>query len=368
MLMKSFARVVCSVLLKLTLYSAAIIASLVSMFASSEAIKSTLADSKVYDNIISTVAEAAKKDQGSEDSTEIPEDKRRGVEVLEQSATQAFTPDVIKNAVEQGLDGIYNWLNGKTPVPDFQIDLTQAKANFIASAGQAVESHVAGLPVCTREQLATIDPETDPLSLTCRPANLSAAVARDKAVAELANNDKFFPNPVLTSDNLSKNEDGKTVFEQAEGVPRAYRTAKALPWVFLGLGVLLGIGVYFLSETRRKGLKSLGISLLGTGAFLFVTTWLFGFLFDRAARPGGPLTKAGDNDFQEPILAVLRALNNSFNRTLLVYCIVYVVVGTGVLIGLHFTRSKEPVAELAAKEENKQEPTKTEPEKEKKTV
>ncbi len=349
--MKNFLRITSSGLLKLALFSAAITASLVSVFASPTSLKESLADNKLYDGLVQNVLDAARKNNDISGESAAPADKQLSLNALETAAKQAFTPEVLQSSTEQALDGIYHWLNGEVESPDFRIDLTQAKANFIAAAGAEVEKHAASLPVCTTTQARTIDPDADPFSLTCRPATLSPADVRNNAVAELNKDNKFIPNPVLSADNLSKDANGETFFDKAEGARSLYQVAKVLPWILLILSGLLAAGLLFLNETKRKGIKNIGVTLLGTGLFLLVTGWLTGFLFDKAARPGGMLSKSIENEFQESILAAVRSLNSLFNRTILIYCLVYIALGAAALIALRFTRPK--VAE-AIPEENKE--------------
>src|SRR5687768_2248304 len=121
--MKKFARVLSSSLLKMALATAAIAASFVGVFSSPETIKKSLADSNVYDNVISNLIEAAQEEGDGEGASDVPKDKQLSVEVLRKSATESFTPAVIQDSLEEGLDGTYRWLNGDVSVPDFQIDL-----------------------------------------------------------------------------------------------------------------------------------------------------------------------------------------------------------------------------------------------------
>lgn len=344
--MKSFARGLASTLLKLTLFGAAILASVLSVFASPAPIKQAFSSSHIYDGLVQNILEAASENNDEGGQGAAPADKQRSLDVLEVAATQAFTPTLLQSSVETVLDSIFVWLNGDAASPDFQIDLGSAKANFINVAGAEVEQYAASLPVCNRDQLMTFDPEADPLSLTCRPSNISATALREQAVNELNANKDFFPNPVLSAANLPKNENGKTAFEQVEPLKNGYQIVKLLPWILLGLGALLGVAVFFLSDTKRKGLKSLGITFLGTGIFLLIGSWFGTFLFDQISRPDGPLIKGLNNDFQEAGLAIARSFNSTFGRTVLIYGIAYTAIGAVTLLGLRFTKPKPDLPKI----------------------
>lgn len=338
--MKKFARGLSSTLLKLSLFTAATLASVLSILASPAPVKKALSDNQVYDGLVKSILESASKNLGEGGENAAPPDKQRSLDTLEVAAAQAFTPELLQSSAEQIFDSVFRWLNSDAPEPDFRIDLTQAKTNFITAAGAEVEKYVASLPVCTKEQLKTFDPEADPFSFTCRPSNVSAAAIREKAVNELSANKDFFPNPVLSAQNLPKNENGKTAFEQVEPLKNIYQKAKLLPWILLGVSILFGLVVFFLSETKRKGVKSLGLTFFGTGIFLLIGSWLGSFLLDQAFRPGGPLIKNMNNDLQEAGLAIARSSNNTFGRTVLIYSTVYLTIGAVTLLALRLTRPK----------------------------
>ena len=74
MLMKKFARIFASSLLRTTLFSAAITAAMVSVLGSPATIKKSLNDSKIYDSLVGNVLQEAAKqaaEKGEQDSGDV---------------------------------------------------------------------------------------------------------------------------------------------------------------------------------------------------------------------------------------------------------------------------------------------------------
>ncbi len=337
MLMKSFARGACSVLLKITLFSAAITAALVAVIGTPGTIKKSIDDSKLYSSVIDTAF--------SETQDKLETEGQQAVSIaapeLKQAAETSFTPDVLKSSSEQVIDSVYVWLNSDTKLPDFHVDLSAQKAQFIAAAGTAAEQHFNTLPVCSRDQLKSLNAEDDVFSLPCRPPSLTAVAARDQVVADLNKSD-FLKDPVLSADTLTNKVTGQNPFQEARAVQDKFKLLKLMPEILLGISALLGIGVFVLSITRRKGLKSLGITFLTTGIFVLISGWFASFILGRLlTAPNGAAYQLATTELEKALIAAAKSLNSHVGRTLLIYSAAYSIVGAGTLLALHLTKPKE---------------------------
>ena len=339
--MKNITRIFASGLLKLTLFWAAIIASIVGMAGSPATLKQSLGDSGVYDSLVSNALQATDKPEEAKSE----EEKQQGVSLdqaqIKTAAESALPPETLQSSAEQIIDGVFRWLNGEVETPDFRVDLTEPKQRFIAVAGLEAEKHVAGLPVCTAAESRAMDPEADAFGMTCRPATLSAATVRQQFESKLAGNEDFLKDPVITADSLGRKEGEASIFEKAEGARNGFQQAKVVPWLLLAVSALLAAAVFFLGKTRRQGAKSLAITLLGTGLFLLLTTWLTSLIFSRLIQPDGAIGKSINNSLQTSILAVLSSLGKAFSNTALVYALSYTLIGLAALLALKFIWKKE---------------------------
>ena len=332
MLMKKIPRLFASSLLKITLTGLVLTAALVSVLGSPTGIKEALNDSGVYDTAVSSLLSKSLEENSDQSQADHA--------AFQQSAQAALTPDTVRSVAEQAVDGVHAWLAGDTATPTFRIDLTEAKGRFITAAGDLAANHVTSLPVCTTAQereMAASGNETGILDLTCRPRAMTADSARQQVNTQL-NDQDFLKDPVLTSDTLLNNKDGKTDSNplKNQALPGHYQRIGKSPWILLGLAVLLGAAVFFLSDTKRQGAKSVSRTVTVVGATLLLLTFLSGLIFDRLLKPGGPLLKDEGDSLQKSLAAIFNSLSDKFNQTVFKYALAYLIVGGGALLAIKF--------------------------------
>ena len=236
-------------------------------------IEAWLSQSGLYSSVIDTAVKQAQQQTGDQNGSS------NGVSLsdvaVQQAAKTAFAPAVIQKDVNIVLDANYAWLEGKTPTPQFTIDLTQAKQTFAQLVGQYVTAHLAGLKVCTVSQAAAAQ-SMDPLTVTCRPANVNAKTAGTDVTQKLASGDGFLSNPVITATtinpkNSSNNANSQPYYAKLSQAPKVYQAASMSPWVFAGVVLLSALGVLFISVRKRKGLRRIGVVLVLAGLVLVGT-------------------------------------------------------------------------------------------------
>lgn len=324
--MKKFSFWFSSGVFKLSILSLALVAGLLSVVGSPNKISSALEQSGIYTKLPELF-----ELQTSGDPNDQSSDLQNNIDVKKLVST-AFPPKLLQDSTEEIINGFYKWFDGKTEEPEFEIDLTQAKAEFIVLVGQEAEAHVDSLPVCTAAQLKNIAPDTDPFELPCRPPHISGEAARNQIVTKLSSDENFLPDPVITAKDLPINESGQTLSEQLKGPRDGYQIIKKLP-IILTIFALVSIGgVYLSSKDRRQALKSLGISLLGAGGILLLTVGLGSYLLGSALKPTGNIGRNISNPAQEIGIELAKTANDSYGRTVLIYSLVYLVIGAALLI------------------------------------
>jgi hypothetical protein len=242
--------------------------------------------------------------------------------------------EFIQSNSESFIDSLYAWLSGKTEQPQFTVDLTEAKQKLIDGVAAAAQNRYEGLPICTLEQVRSLGTDIDPFNAPCQPPGLASSAVQEKVRTELASNQEFLKDTVLTAEDLPKDEQGRTVTDNLAAAPDAYNLAKSLPWLLALVSLLLAAAVVFLSDTKLRGLRSIGITLLGTGIFLFIGSFLITYAFNQANKPG-KLVQEG-NDFNANIIAGLQSMSDSFNSALMRFYIAYILIGAGILLALWF--------------------------------
>ena len=125
---------------------------------SPEPIKKMLSESGIYNSVVGSTLEQAKTTSEGGTGVSLTD------AAIKQAAEQSFSPQFVKSSSEKAIDGIYNWLDGKSAEPDFNIDLFTVKSTFAEKVGQAAQTRAATLPKCTAPPTTT-----DPFSATCLP-------------------------------------------------------------------------------------------------------------------------------------------------------------------------------------------------------
>lgn len=333
--LKSLARGLISAGLKVGLVSLALVMSVVTVLGNPGSIKQTLGASGVYEKVIDGALNEANQpphnDQGGPQGT-VPREQ------LVRAAKDAFTPDVLKNAAEQITDGIYAWLQGKTPEPNFRVDLTAEKQKFIETLADSAADRARQLPACSLGQLQELQNSTpDPWSLPCIPPGYSIANVRDRAVAEFASSNEFLPDPIITAEDFPKDSGGQSVFQTASDAPKIYGWILMAPWIIAILTLLAAGFLLLLHDDKRRALRTIGITLLGSGIFLFIISAVYNLAFKQGFQVDS------SNDFQQPLLDAIHNLQNAISTKLLWFGAVYTILGLLSLLALHFNKRVEEI-------------------------
>jgi predicted PurR-regulated permease PerM len=85
--------------------------------------------------------------------------------VISNNVKSALPPSTIQQDINNIVINNYAWLEGKSNVPNFKIDLTSAKQEFAKNMGTYTQTRLASLPICSLSQTLKIK-DPNPLTLT----------------------------------------------------------------------------------------------------------------------------------------------------------------------------------------------------------
>jgi hypothetical protein len=327
-----------SLLLLATLLGTAFSTSVKHTLNRPEKVEKMLAQSKLYDHFVDYTADQAKKSEGDTDKSG---SVSLGDAAVQAAARSAFPPELIQQSINTFIDSNYAWLQGKTAVPEFKIDLTAQKETFAQKVGRYVRNYTASLPVCTPAQTAA-QMDVDPLAAICRPAKLSPDEAGSQAAERLSTTGDFLSDPVITADSVNPkgNRQDKPYYKKLSKLPHAYRVGTRLPYIFGTLSVLLAIGVVFLALTRRRGLRRLGIVLLIAGVLLIISKLIADSVMDHIESHIFSDTSVGP--LQKSLTDFAHRVGSSIARVDMWFGIAFVILALAILAVLFKTRVKEP--------------------------
>lgn len=327
-----------SLLLFVTLLDTAFTASFNQTVGQPDKVKAYLAQSDIYDHFVAYVADQAKKSEGAKSGSVSLSDA-----AVQGAAKSAFPASLIQQSVNEFLDANYAWLQGKTSVPEFKVDLSAQKETFAQKVGEIVKNYTAGLPVCTPAQAAQ-QADVDPLAAMCRVKGVKPAEVGAQVTQQLSGSSDFLSNPVLTaaSVNPNGNQHGKPYYERLSRLPKAYQWAGKLPYITGALSLLFALGIVFISITRRSGFKKLTGVLAVAGIVLVVDKLIADFIFTKAQNE--VFNKASVGPIQQSLTDFAHRVEASMVRTEMWFGIAYLLLALILFIILMSTRQRPPKA------------------------
>lgn len=318
---------------KLLLLVIPIIFAVAILLSSPTYIENALKESRVYDQFVSNVLDNSLQQSNDANTQKILSDPE-----VKAAAEKSFNPTLLQSSTENVLNGVFAWMQGKTPEPQFRIDLTNARADLSNNVAVYAEKRANSLPACTLTQLRQLNPNIDLLEIPCLPPGVNVhALAQDYSQKFLASSD-FLSDPVITNETIAKNNGGKPLSEQLNGVPKAYSLLNLTKWILLMLALVLTGLLIFARRNRRAGVKHVAWTLIGVAVFLIINLIIYWFLFDRANT-----NRAASDAVQAMWIDGAQSLVREFNKVILWFSAGYLVLGSGMLAYLRFRPAGTPV-------------------------
>jgi hypothetical protein len=306
----------------------AITASTVFVLGTSDALKSALHDSGVYDSIAKQVAKQVTDNTVSDGG--LPLDTAE----VQAAATASFSSKTIETDAEKVIDGSYDWLEGKTEEPEITIDLKPYVDSYTQKVSDQVAQHAQALPPCTTEQLSTLALNTNNIAdIPCLPPGVSVATIQGLAVDKLLASNDFLKDPVISTDSLPTDKDGQTVVDRAKSLPLLFQLSVRSTWFFVVITIISALGIVLLTRGMWKlGAKRLGRPLLVTGCTLLVLALATRLVFSRATQPDGIVSRLAGGDFKDSIISIVNSLQRLYTGRILLFAVIYIVIGIVLLI------------------------------------
>lgn len=315
----------------------AITAATVSVFGTPTALKSTLDKSGVYDSTVKQIAEEAT------DAATTNNDLGVSADTVKRAATDSFSATAVQTDIEKTIDSTYAWLDGSTERPNITLDLTPYVSRFTQSVGDQAAQRAKGLPPCTLEEVKKLDPNNINLStISCLPPGVSPTSVQSAVVDKLVGSNEFLKDPVLTTDSLPKDAEGKTAIDRAHNVPTAFQWSLRAPRIFAGLAlvcVVITIALTYRINEWRPAVRRLAKALPTVGIFLGITAVVTRLLFSHFTKPDGLVTKLAGGDFKDAIIAFMNSLQLLYTDKLIAFAAIYLIIGVLVLVAMRFIKS-----------------------------
>jgi hypothetical protein len=322
-------------------------------------VKQIIADSGVYSGFVPAALRQA--EQKSQDTTDVS----LVDPAVKAAAANAFSPQFLQTTTENIIDGIYHWLDGKVPQPDFKVDLSSRKADFATLVADHAKQVASGLPRCTTAQLIQLQNQTggfDVFKAQCLPPGVTPDSAAAQVRSELLNNKDFLKNPIITADSLkspqicygAQTECGPSnpqpLFQKEpfKNLPDVYQWAKRSPFILSVLTILCGVAIVFLSRSWQLGLRHVGVVIIVVGVIMLIFAWSLKHVANDKLIPKIKIDNAVlQTDVRKLATDFVKQLDNNY----WFFGSLYVVLGAGAITAGEIARRRSgqgAVGELPA--------------------
>lgn len=230
--------------------------------------KSWVNDPEVLGGLATVVPEIVSESVGNEGAALVKiADTPVGIDAAQLSAAveEVLTPEYLSEKTDPIIDGIYDWLEGNTDKPEFEVNFTDRLTAVVNAMKAPLTSELAKLPDCP----ASIEYTTNfnPLESPCVPLGIDIEGIVN-TFSEYATSNATDIDITVSSDDLDLSD------EVLENAPRVYSGLAAMPAFFGILTLLFGVAAVFLADTKTKGLRWLSWSMVINAAITTVGFWL----------------------------------------------------------------------------------------------
>lgn len=285
-------------------------------------VKGWLNDSGFYNQAQSTLLADALKSEGGKLPVDDPQ--------IQKALKESLPPEYLKSLTENFVDGLYRWLQGTVPQPDFVLDLTPFRDKFIGLVGEYAKTKLKALPACNRNNLPP--PEADIFSLECLPPRTNV----DAKVAEWQDQIKSsgqLGNPVITAQNMHQEQGEQSPFTD-QSTPKMFQTLRWASFLFAGLAVLAGFAIVKLNDDPRKAWRNIARSFLIVGLLMLVNGLVFGQTVSQLTA------QIKNRQVFDLVLPLTKLAASDIARVYLIFGVVYSATSVGIYIWLKKTAKK----------------------------
>lgn len=236
-------------------------------FVNRDNVKDILTSSTIYDSLGQTFIESISTTQATQDADVLI--------ALQQDPTFAhnietiITSDETKAKVNTVIDSFYDWFEGKTSSPEFEIYLIDDENTFKDIYVSIVSSQLENLPTCSTSSYNTA---SDILEADCIPPYIDSSeiksILEDSLNSSDIDTEELMDNFKFSSDQLNISEINSLM------VQNVFIILKFLPIILIGLIVLLSILVVLLIPGVKGGLITISIIYILNGLLFLITTVL----------------------------------------------------------------------------------------------
>ncbi len=255
-----------------------------------QTVKSWAGDTRLLEGVVEVIPiflaqTQEEEEQDSASLSQLLDSSGIDTTILTTASEDVITPEYLRQKLFPIIDGFYDWLEGETTSPVFDIILSDRLTVLADNLSGPLTSELNKLPTCPAS--SSLDSEFNPITAQCVPAEAEV----DQLIDEFSNSLTHFgdtPDIVISSDEMDWDQ------TTLEAVPRAYSVVNHLPLYLGGLILVFSVLIVVLSKSIKRGLKSLSWTFIVNGAVVGVSFWLLGAI--------DGLTSVSDSEMPQSVI------------------------------------------------------------------
>ncbi len=315
--------------------------SISSNLSNPETLKKSLDKGGVYKDLPRIVTTLIKSNQKGSELSQLP----LGEKQMESLIGGVFEPNWVKKNVEKVIDSGYLFLEGKTNIPRFTIDITDRKTILITELNTQIQNTIEELPVCSPMQEAQIiNNKVNPVEIGCWPSSIDKSKANQMGAQMGKQIEGQLNNNEMLKDGSFKSKDFiKIKRTEAAKIQQAYLHFKKVPLYILSLIFVLSLIIFVIVPNMTNKLKTIGFiwiisNLILLGLQMFIRTQLFNLLAQEFKKQAE--FKSPERLLQlvnKPINLALQSISNQ----VIIYSLIMLILGIVMIILGSKTKSSQ---------------------------
>ncbi|MBN1617957.1 hypothetical protein JW887_01270 [Candidatus Dojkabacteria bacterium] len=250
---------------------------------------------------------------------------------------QFMKKELLKRATEKVIDAFYDYFEGKTRQPEFEINLIDSKETLTNILKAAVNDKFDEIPVCNLDYTTTN--EFNPFEAECRPENITDKDV-DDFIAQFLTDEKY--NEIYATTTI-KSENLNIPKKETENIKVIFTTLKAIPVYTFVVTILFASLIIVTTPTFKTKFSRLGGTLLTSGIILTLIHIFINKNWNRIDIFISDKLAIDNNSFIQTIKRiVLPITDNLFNQFLSNFTILnfsLITIGIGFIIfGIFFKK------------------------------
>ncbi len=280
--------------------------------------------------------ETLTQEKAGSNNQKLPNDTQSTIEnvAITKLVKKYLTPQNYNRIVVSIVDSTYDWLEGKSEQPEFNINLAPDRSEFQRFIVQVYTERYMALPDCTTSTDLSL---YNPLEATCKIEGYSAESVQTyiNDLADTPELNELYGNASVNSELIF----GELSAGSTDKFRGWYNTLKLIPIIF-GFLLIILIGLIFLITSNwRNGIKYSAKAIMIPSLFTLASTLIFSYF----AKPV-ILENLVINSNQDSLREVLSFAISQITNLAIIYSAILSILSAVILVVVYFVRRKEPEA------------------------